>query len=313
MTLFLLILGAVFLVLFVSAVYTFYVACARRKDVNWLVEEEVTKTAYKNYYSIILDAKRWLDDHGAQDISITSEDGLRLHGLWVPVENPKGTILLAHGYRSTVLVDFGSVLEIYHRLGFQLLLPDQRSHGQSQGKYITFGVKESGDMLGWIKYHNRKFGEHPMILSGLSMGASTMMYLADQELPHNVKGMIVDCGFTSPKEIISSVFRSVTHLPAGPTILMTELLARSIAGFSLWQKDSRKTLSKNRLPILMIHGREDTFVPCKMTEQGYAACTGPKRLLIVDGAEHGVSFLIDTKTYIETVMSFLRDNLEEFE
>ena len=301
------------LLLLISGIYTFTVACARRKDVNWLVEEEVKKTSYKKYYSIILDAKQWLDDHGAQDIYVTSDDGLKLHALWVPVQNPKGTILLAHGYRSTMLVDFGSVLEIYNRLGFQLLLPDQRSHGQSQGRFITFGVKESGDMLRWIDYHNRNFGEHQMILSGLSMGASTVMYLADEELPDNVKGMIVDCGFTSPKDIISSVFRNVTHLPAGPTILVTELLARSVAGFSLWQKDSRKTLSKNKLPILMIHGREDTFVPCKMTEQAYEVCRGPKRLLIVDGAEHGVSFLIDTKVYIETVMCFLRESLEGFE
>lgn len=312
MTLVLFILGSLLLLLLVSGIYTFCVACVRAKDVNWLIEDEVRKTPYKKYYPNILAAKQWLDDHGAEDIYVMSDDGLKLHGLWVSAEQPKGTVLLAHGYRSTMLVDFGAVFEIYHKLGFQLLIPEQRSHGQSQGRFITFGVKESGDMLKWIDFHNKNYGEFPMILSGLSMGASTVMYLADKDLPENVRGLIVDCGFTSPKEIISSVYKKVIHLPAAPTVYVTEFLARCLAGFSLWQEDSRRSLSMNKLPILMVHGKKDGFVPCEMTEQGYQACAGQKHLLLVDGADHGVSFFVAREAYMKAVMNLLSENLEGF-
>lgn len=304
-------LGGLLLLILVSGIYTFINACVRRKDVNWLAEDDLRKTPYKKYYQHILSSKKWLEEHSAQDIYVNSDDGLRLHGLWVPAEKPKGTIILAHGYRSTMLVDFGAVFEMYHSYGLNLLLPEQRSHGKSQGRYITFGVKESGDMQRWIAFHNDRFGELPLVLSGLSMGASTMMYLADKKLPDNVRGLIVDCGFTSPEQIISSVFRNVTHLPAVPSIYVAEAMARLFAGFSLWQEDSRKTLSQNRLPILMVHGKDDGFVPCKMTEQGYAVCTGPKKLLLVDGADHGVSFLVARDAYVKLVIEFLNENLED--
>ncbi len=312
MLFFLFVLAALVLLSLVSGGYVFLVGCVRRKELPWFVEEELQKTSYGKYYKHIIAADQWLTDHSAEDVSIISDDGLQLHALWIPAKDPKGTILLAHGYRSTKLVDFGMVYDFYHEHGMNILVPDQRSHGKSQGRFITFGVKESKDMLRWIEYHNRRFGRHQMILSGLSMGASTVLYLADEPLPDNVKGIIADCGFTSPKDILSSVFTNVTHLPAVPTIWATELFARLFAGFSLTEKDSRKTLAKNRLPILMVHGKEDGFVPCSMTEEGFAACTGPKQLLLVDGADHGVSFIVDKPRYTSMVTEFLKNNLEGF-
>ena len=305
--------AAVLLLMLVSGGYVFVVACVRRKEFPWLIKEEIKKTPYGKYYDMILASDRWLKAHDAQDVYVTSHDGLRLHGLWVPAKDPVGTIILVHGYRSTMLVDFGVALEYYHNKGLNLLLPEQRSHGKSQGRYITFGVKESQDMLRWLSYHNERFGPAPVIFSGLSMGASTVMYLADEELPENVKGLIVDCGFTSPKEILASVFRRVTHLPPCLSLWATDLFARLFAGFHLSQKDSRKTLAKNRLPILMVHGAEDGFVPCEMTEEGYAVCTGTKQLLLVEGADHGVSFLVDRQRYTELLENFLKEHILDTE
>lgn len=310
MPLILFVIIALLLLMFVSGGYVFYAACVRRKELPWLVEEEIKNTSYAKYYPYIADANKWLADHHAQDVSIRSHDGLELHGLWIPAKEPKATIILMHGYRSTILVDFSMVVELYHSLGMNILLPDQRSHGKSQGKYITFGVKECRDVLRWLEFHNSTFGEYQVILSGLSMGASTVMYLADEKLPENVKGFIVDCGFTSPKAILAEVYSRITHLPAWPSLWTTDLFARLIAGFSLTEKDSRITLSKNTLPILMVHGTEDDFVPCEMTKQGYAACTGQKQLLLVEGAGHGVSFLADKETYMSRVLAFLKTNLE---
>ena len=304
---------AVFLLLVViSGGYTFFSACIRKKEYPWFVEEELKKTAYGKYYQLIVAADLWLKEHYAKDVYITSDDGLKLHGHWIPVEDANGTIILAHGYRSTKLVDFGAVYDMYHSLGMNILVPDQRCHGLSEGKYITFGVKESADMRKWIEFHNQELGSWQIILSGLSMGASTMMYLADQELPENVKGIIADCGFTSPKDIISSVFKAVTHLPAAASVWVADRFARIFAGFSFSQKDIRKTLAKSRLPIFMIHGKKDGFVPCWMTEEGFKACTGPKHLLLVDEADHGLSFIVDRKRYTQMIVDFLKTNIDGF-
>lgn len=164
-------------------------------------------------------------------------------------------------------------------------------------------------MQAWIAYHNNHFGIFPILLSGLSMGASTVLYLADRDLGGNIKGIIADCGFTSPHEILSCVFRDVTHLWATPSILVAELCARCFGSFSLWQCDTRKSLSAARVPVLLVHGKADDFVPYEMSEQGYDACTGPKQLFLVDGAQHGVSYLVEKEKYTQLIDAFLAENL----
>ena len=303
------VVSALFALMLASGVYVFVVGCVRRKELPWLVEEEIMKTPYGKFCSCITAADRWLKENHAADITTISKDGLKLHAYWIPAENARGTVLLAHGYRSSMLLDFGAAFEVYHDLGMNILVPDQRAHGKSQGRFITFGVKESQDMLCWICYHNSNFGELPLILSGMSMGASTVLYLADEELPANVKGIIADCGFTSPRDILASVFKDVTHLPAGPSLVVADLCARLFAGFGLNQKDTRRSLANSKLPILLIHGVEDGFVPCAMSEQAYAACTGPKQLLLVEGADHGVSFLQAPDRYGKSVMDFIENHM----
>lgn len=288
------------------------VACVRRKEMPWLVEEEIQKTPMGKYYKYVFKSDQWLKEHGAQDVYITSDDGLCLHGLWVPAENPKATAILAHGYRSTYLLDFSAALPFYHELGMNILIPEQRSHGKSQGKYITFGVKESSDMIQWLDFHNKQNRKIPVLLAGISMGASTMLYLADRDLPENVRGIVADCGFTSPEAIITEVFHRVIHLPAAPSILIADLLARLFAGFSLYQKDTRKILPNSKYPVLLVHGTEDGFVPCVMSEEAFDACCEPKQLLLVDGADHGVSFLKDTKGYTEAMVSFIEKYIYDY-
>jgi len=312
MSIILWILLGIFLLILFSGVYVFVLACVRRKELPWMVEEEIKKTSYGKYYDCILASDAWLRDNNAQDVYVTAKDGLKLHGYWIPAEEPRGTILLAHGYRSTILVDFGLAFAFYHALGMNILVPHQRAHARSEGRYITFGVKESEDMKCWIDYHNKTYGNIQMILSGLSMGASTVLYLADQNLPENVKCIIADCGFTSPKDILDKVYRSVVHLPSGPSLWAADLFARVFAGFSLTEKDTRDVLKNAKLPVLMIHGLSDDFVPSDMTRQGYDSCFGPKEILLVEGAGHGTSFLVDKQTYITRVIAFLEKYLENF-
>lgn len=300
--------SAVVLVALLLAVgwYTFHTACRRKAEVDWLNVSALHNTSYEQYGKQIQAADHWLKSHTTVDIWTESHDKRKLHAHWIPAEDPKGTVLLAHGYRSTKLLDFGMVYELYHNLGMNLLLIDQRSHGDSEGKYITFGVLESRDVQSWIEFHNQHFGPHPILLSGLSMGASTMLYLADRQLPENVKGIIADCGFTSPKEIVGKVFKDTVHFGAGPFLWAADLFARVLAGFSFYERDTRKSLRNSRLPILLVHGTGDNFVPCEMTKQAYAACTSEKEIFLVENAGHGTSYLYDTPGYRKQVIAFLQ-------
>ena len=296
---------AIVVLLFCSGGYIFLLACRAGKKVDWLDETRVKKTPYGIYNEYIQASHRWLKEHNAQDVYIKSNDGLQLHGYWIPADQPRGTVLMAHGYRSTMLIDFHLAFELFHRLGMNILVPEQRTHGQSGGKYITFGVKESRDMYNWLEFHDKKLGKSPIVLYGISMGASTMLYLADKILPGDVRGIIADCGFTSPAQIISSVYRRVIRLPARISLWMTSLLAKIFAGFGLWEKDTRKILKESRYPVLLIHGGNDGFVPCEMTKQAFAVCKEPKKLLIVENADHGLSFVVDGMAYTAAIMDFL--------
>ena len=289
--------------------YTFFAACGRGKEIDWLDEDAVKKTAFGPYHANIKHGHQWLKEHNAQEVYMTSQDGLRLHAYWVPVENAKGTVMLVHGYHSCVLTDFSIAFERYHQRGMNILLPSHRAHGKSEGKYTTFGVKESVDMLQWIEYHNAHFGSFSMMLSGMSMGAATVMYLSGEELPDNVRALNCDCGFTSPKEIIAKVFKAATHVPAWPFLWATNLFARFFAGFSLEEKVSTETLKKNTRPISFVHGLDDDFVPCDMTRRSFEACAGDKSLLLVEGATHGTSFLHAKERYLQQIEWLLCEGL----
>ena len=286
-----------------SGFYVFWVGCVRRKEFPWL-EDAIEKTPYGKYRDAIRSSDRFLKQEQAEDIWIDSHDGLKLHAHWIPAKDPVGTVILAHGYRSTKLVDFSVVYRMYHDWGLNLLVPDQRAHGQSQGRFITFGVNESKDMKGWIGWHNQQNQNQPIMLSGLSMGASTMLFLADQPLAPNVKGIIADCGFSSPWDIVSAVFRKVTHLPPYPSVWVANLFAKALAGFDLRARDTMSILPHSCVPVLLVHGTEDDFVPCSMTKEAYKVCNEPKKLLLVEGAGHGVSFLVEPERYMETVKEF---------
>ncbi len=300
------------LLLFIPAVgvYTFFAACKRQKEPDWTDPGALKATKREHLISVTQYGAKWFSSHMVQDIYTRSKDGLRLYARWIPVENARGTILLAHGYRSTPYIDFSLILDTYHNLGLNMLIPDQRSHGRSEGKYITFGVKESEDMQCWVSYHNANFGRLPLIISGLSMGASTVLYMANEDLPSNVKGIIADCGFTSPWKIIGEIFKKVVHLPPVLFLWAGELGARLFAGFSFREKDTVKTLAESRLPVLLVHGKADTFVPCYMSEQAYAACTAPKELLLVENATHGYSFWEAKEEYTAKIEAFLHRYLE---
>lgn len=283
-------------------------ACKRMEDPDWDSEAELKKTVYAEFAESIPRARQWLRDHHAEDLEITSFDGYPLRAQWVPAEKPMATIILFHGYHTHHIHDFAGIYGLYHHLGLNLLLVRQRGHGESGGPYITFGVKEHRDVLAWIDHHNRVHGMDNVFLGGMSMGASTVLFAAGEDLPPNVRGITADCGFSSPADILSHIIRRNYHLPPKLVLPFMEVWARSCGGFSFYECDSRKTLSRSKTPILFIHGKADNFVPCHMTETAYEACASEKELHLVDGAGHGRSFLCDPEGLKNALADFFRRN-----
>ena len=239
----------------------------------------------------------WYPAAAKEDVFTESVDGLKLHAVLVPADGPaRGTIILCHGFHSSAQWDFSCALKSLHDKGFQLLVIDQRAHGESEGRFLTMGVMERMDIRNWAVWMLVHFGEtHPVILEGMSMGAASVLMAANVGLPVNVKGLISDCGFTCPREIFLSVMRSI-HIPRF-FLWGAAIACRCIAGFDIDGADTRKALAESDLPLLMVHGESDSFVPCYMSQQGFAAAkSADKRLITVPGAEHGMSFVVDEPT-----------------
>lgn len=288
------ILSALIAVLLIVGYGCMLFAMRRGKSFDIRDPKAIAKSAWAKFQEPVLEGAAWIVSQESEGITIRSFDGLRLAGRLIPAEDPKGTILAFHGYRSMACIDFSAAAKYYHELGFNLLLIDQRAHGHSEGKYLTYGVLERRDCQSWAEYSYQRFGDgHPLYLDGVSMGASTVLMAADLPMPPTVRGIIADCGFTSPWEIIAHVMKAKYHLPPFPFLYLIDLYARLLAHYSLKECSTTDTLSRTRLPVLMVHGTEDHFVPCEMSKRAYEACSSKKQLILVEGASHGASFIVD--------------------
>lgn len=253
---------------------------------------------------------QWFLEQNPEEIEMTSFDGLKLHAYFLPApngtENAKGSLVLMHGFHGAGLKDFSIVSKFYHQSNYNVLIPDQRTHGQSEGKYITFGIKERFDCHDWIVLLNDKIGDDKNVyLDGVSMGCATVLMACGTNLPANVKGVIADCGFTSPYEIMKHVMIKNMHLPQFPILPIAGMLTKVLADFGLKEYSATQAMAENTIPVLFVHGEADDFVPPYMTEQNYAACTAPKQLFTVPGAIHAMSYFTDTPKSQQVILEFL--------
>lgn len=300
---FVIILAALAVLTLAAAAALFFSSVTRiRKPADY----EAPGDLFYPYRAQMRAGETWFLSRSPEKVSIRSYDGLTLRGMLLPHPEARGTILLMNGYRGTGLHDFCAVLPYYYQLGFNLLLPDERACGESDGKYICFGVRERFDCRDWAAFANARFGSDlPLFLDGISMGAATVLMAAGLPLPGNVRGIIADCGFTSPRAIMAHVLRAYMHLPVFPLLPAAALFTKSVAGFGLTEADAREALKQSRLPVLFVHGENDTFVPPAMSRENYAACAGEKELYLVPGASHGESYLIDRAGCEERLAAFL--------
>lgn len=246
-----------------------------------------------------------LNNRPCEYVSIYSHDGLKLSGRYYHIQDGAPLDIGFHGYRSSPLIDFSGGSELSFSLGHNVLLVDQRSHGKSEGRTISFGIRERQDLLAWVNYAVNRFGDNlKIILYGVSMGGSTVLMASELELPANVKGIIADCPYSSPIDIILHVGKSMP-IPNWLIRPFAVLGARIFGGFDLCETDASTALRNAHIPILIIHGESDHFVPCEMSN---LVDQNPELIarITIPGADHGISFLVDPSTYRHTVTEFIQ-------
>jgi fermentation-respiration switch protein FrsA (DUF1100 family) len=243
-----------------------------------------------------------------ESFEIKSHDGLTLKGKYYEYEKDAPLEILFHGYRGNPQKDLSGAVERCFTLGRSALLVTHRAHGESEGSTISFGVNERRDCLSWVDFAIQHFGKDvKIILTGLSMGASTVLMAAGEELPENVVGVLADCGFTSAKEIMKKVIKDM-NLPPNLSYPFVKLGARLYGGFNIEENSAKEAVKRIKVPVIFFHGESDDFVPCDMSKENYKECAAPKKLITVAGAGHGLSFPVDEKNYLKEVADFFDNN-----
>lgn len=239
-----------------------------------------------------------------KEYSIRSFDGLELHAKFYEYAPGAPIEIMFHGYRGSAERDLCGGIQRCFALQRSILLIDQRCSGKSQGRVITFGIREHQDCIDWANFAVKEFGpDVKLILTGISMGASTVLMAAGKELPENVIGVLADCGFSTAKDIICKVIRQM-KLPVKLAYPFVRLAARIFGGFDLEGYSALEAMKNCKVPVIFFHGESDDFVPWQMSQENYDACSAAKKLVLVPGAGHGLGYLVEPEKYLQALRDF---------
>lgn len=240
-----------------------------------------------------------------ETVKIVNDEGLQLIGHYYPCDDAKRLIIAFHGWRSSWDRDFGLISDFWHKNGCSVLYVEQRGQNNSDGDYMGFGLTERYDCKAWVKWAICRAGNNiPIYLAGISMGATTVLMASDLDLPENVHGIMADCGFTSPKAIWKHVANNNLHMAYGVRSAFADAICKRKISMDSGNYSTVDALKNTTIPVLFVHGTDDHFVPVEMTYENYKACISPKRLLIVPGADHAMSYYEDKYNYERAVLDF---------
>lgn len=248
----------------------------------------------------------WLKQQNIKELEITSYDQLKLKALLIEASIPTDKLIICvHGYHSNNQRQYKHMIRFFHDLGYNILLPNNRAHGNSEGQYIGFGWLDRIDIINWIYYIKDYYSKPLQIaLHGISMGGATVMCVSGEQLPKDVKCIIEDCGYTT-------LYKQLKHVSKyhnkrfRPFLFSSALMSKLITGFSFFKVKPIKQVKKAYLPIMFIHGEKDDYVPSSMAYQLFKACPSKKELLIIKNATHATSYRTNTKLYETRVKHFL--------
>lgn len=289
-------------IIYFAVVWFFYsLSLTRRFKVP--VEKMVPPAALKKIEA----NNRRLMEHPNERVIMTSRDGLKLVGHWFHRPDAKRTLLLCHGWRSNWKIDFAAASLWLYDNQCNLLLIEQRAQGESEGKYMGYGITERLDVVDWANWCVRQEPELPLYLYGTSMGAATVLMASGETLPPQVKGIIADSGFLSPYEELKDFGKRIFHVPEYPFMLTLNWMARAFAKVDLKGTSTREALAKNTLPVLLFHGTNDSFVSSWMSQKNHEAGRGNTRLFLFEGVSHCASYATHTEEYRQAVLELFRE------
>lgn len=238
-----------------------------------------------------------------ETVTIRSFDGKILYGRYYHINDEAPLEILFHGYRSHAFRDCSGGHALARKMGYNTLVVDQRAHGKSEGKTICFGIKEKYDCLAWANYAAKRFGDVPIVLSGVSMGGATVLMASELDLPENVRCIVADCPYSSPKEIIASECKKM-GIPPRLGMPFVKLGARIFGNLRL-SGSAEEAVKNTRVPILIIHGEADRFVPCEMSRKIFSANPEMITLETFPDAAHGISYILEPERYEKITRRFM--------
>ncbi len=246
-----------------------------------------------------------LKDAVPDTVELRSHDGYVLRAHWYPVEGALRTVIMAHGWHSRWNFDFSGSAPYLHDQKCNLLLIDQRCHGESGGDLISYGINERYDIVTWLDWLEVHHPGYPVYLCGISMGAATVLMATGLPIAGRVVGVIADCGYSTPDEVVKLALQNSIGGLSGPTLAAINVNCKLREGFTFKDYSPIEAMAANtEIPCLFVHGDDDRLVPMRMSVENYYACRAPKELLIVHGAGHGLSFVVDPDTYKQKIEAF---------
>ncbi len=248
------------------------------------------------------DPKSWVLNQSNYRNVFLKNDGLKLHAVYIPNDSHR-YVICCHGYSGSA-IGLGPFLHKFYLQGFSVLAPDARAHGESEGKYTYMGQREKKDIVRWIRYLIEQDPEAEIVLWGISMGASTVMFTLGEELPSNVKCAIEDCGYSSLYGQYCYECQHTLHIPSFPLVLFVNLVTRIKLKLNIRKADTKYTLTRSKTPLLLIHGDNDTFVPFFNLQRNYDLCASEKEMLVMEDATHARSSSFHPEQYWNSVFQF---------
>lgn len=243
----------------------------------------------------------------SEDWILESFDGLKLHAKkFSPAESSNRWAILVHGYGrdGTFAYDYA---EEYLKRGWNVLIPDLRAAGESEGTFITMGVLESRDIVLWSEKISSDNPDAKIIIHGVSMGAATTLLTAAQE-PKNLCAVVEDCGFTSAYEMFTAQIEKLFGLPEYPVMPCANIVCKIKTGVKISDAAPIEVVDKIKVPILFIHGDADKLIPLEMMERLFDKAVVPKEKFIVEGAGHADAKSTNPDAYFDKIFKFLEAN-----
>lgn len=273
-------------------------------EASYVIDGQTQENMIKAYEK----KEAWLADVKPEAVSLISEGGYHLEANIYPGNKKQHRwALLLHGYGYTGRKEEMEYIGAeYAARGYWVLSPDLRCHGESQGDFIGMGWTDRLDIMQWIQYILSRDSHADIVLHGQSMGGAAALMTAGEELPDQVKAVVSDCAYTSAWDIFRQKLKDWYGIGPFPVLYETNIIFQLRGGYSLSAASALEQVKKSRLPILFIHGEADDFVPASMVYELYNQAHGPKGLLTVPGAGHGLSNYVDPEAYYSTVFSFLK-------